>query len=125
MDTQKTFPKKVVGYCRSCDERYITEQKNKIIQYINNSNELKLFDIYVDSSGVNSNRNGYNQMMTALQNKMADLVICSEPTRLHRHLSDMYTFINLLHNNGIEYIFIDTPHLTQISLTHFFKDTIT
>ena len=103
--------KKVIGYIRvsteyqKLKENSINNQIKSINDYCNNDN-MCLIDIFEDNgvSGMNSDRNGLNQLFDKVKKDNIDMVIVYSLSRLGRKLKDVIDFIDVLSKNDIRFI---------------------
>lgn len=132
---------KVVGYARySTDkqtENSIAYQLNKINEYCNNHN-ITLSNIYIDeaSSGTNTDRKGFIDMIADAKLKKFDTIIIYDTSRGSRDVADWFNFRKTMMTLNIEVISctqhlgrLDNPsdflsELIQVGLgQHFVLDT--
>ena len=103
--------KKVLGYIRvstelqKIKENSINNQIQSINEYCNRS-DFDLVEIYEDNgiSGLISNRNGLNDLITKIKSESIDCVIVYSLSRLGRKLKDVIQFIELLDKKNIKFI---------------------
>ena len=103
--------KKVIGYIRvsteyqKLKENSINNQIQSINKYCDND-DMCLIDIFEDNgvSGMNSDRNGLNQLFDKVKKDNIDMVIVYSLSRLGRKLKDVIDFIDVLSKNDIRFI---------------------
>ena len=103
--------KKVIGYIRvsteyqKLKENSINNQIKSINDYCNNDN-MCLIDIFEDNgvSGMNSDRNGLNQLFDKVKKDNIDMVIVYSLSRLGRKLKDVIGFVEMLDKHNVQFI---------------------
>jgi len=103
--------KKVLGYIRvstelqKIKENSINNQIQSNNEYCNRS-DFDLVEIYEDNgiSGLISNRNGLNELISKIKSEKIDCVIVYSLSRLGRKLKDVIQFIELLDKKNIKFI---------------------
>ena len=103
--------KKVLGYIRvstelqKIKENSINNQIQSINEYCNRC-DFDLVEIYEDNgiSGLISNRNGLNELISKIKSEKIDCVIVYSLSRLGRKLKDVIQFIELLDKKNIKFI---------------------
>ena len=103
--------KKVIGYIRvsteyqKLKENSINNQIKSINDYCNNDN-MCLIDIFEDNgvSGMNSDRNGLNQLFDKVKKDNIDMVIVYSLSRLGRKLKDVIGFVEMLDKHNVQFV---------------------
>ena len=103
--------KKVIGYIRvsteyqKLKENSINNQIKSINDYCDNDN-MCLIDIFEDNgvSGMNSDRNGLNQLFDKVKKDNIDMVIVYSLSRLGRKLKDVIGFVEMLDKHNVQFI---------------------
>ena len=103
--------KKVIGYIRvsteyqKLKENSINNQIKSINDYCNNDN-MCLIDIFEDNgvSGMNSDRNGLNQLFDKVKKDNIDMVIVYSLSRLGRKLKDVIHFVEMLDKHNVQFV---------------------
>ena len=103
--------KKVIGYIRvsteyqKLKENSINNQIKSIIDYCDNDN-MCLIDIFEDNgvSGMNSDRNGLNQLFDKVKKDNIDMVIVYSLSRLGRKLKDVIGFVEMLDKHNVQFV---------------------
>lgn len=105
--------KKVIGYVRVSslmqneDGKSIDMQIDYIKKYCKGNN-YELVDIFEDRgiSGMKSNRDGLNNLISAIEKKECECVVVYSLSRLGRKLKNIVDWIDLLNKKDIEFISI-------------------
>jgi site-specific DNA recombinase len=103
--------KKVIGYIRvsteyqKLKENSINNQIKSINDYCDNDN-MCLIDIFEDNgvSGMNSDRNGLNQLFDKVKKDNIDMVIVYSLSRLGRKLKDVIGFVEMLDKHNVQFV---------------------
>ena len=103
--------KKVIGYIRvsteyqKLKENSINNQIQSINKYCDND-DMCLIDIFEDNgvSGMNSDRNGLNQLFDKVKKDNIDIVIVYSLSRLGRKLKDVIGFVEMLDKHNVQFI---------------------
>ena len=103
--------KKVIGYIRvsteyqKLKENSINNQIKSINDYCGNDN-MCLIDIFEDNgvSGMNSDRNGLNQLFDKVKKDNIDMVIVYSLSRLGRKLKDVIGFVEMLDKHNVQFV---------------------
>ena len=103
--------KKVIGYIRvsteyqKLKENSINNQIQSINKYCDND-DMCLIDIFEDNgvSGMNSDRNGLNQLFDKVKKDNIDMVIVYSLSRLGRKLKDVIGFVEMLDKHNVQFI---------------------
>ena len=103
--------KKVIGYIRvsteyqKLKENSINNQIKSINDYCDNDN-MCLIDIFEDNgvSGMNSDRNGLNQLFDKVKKDNIDMVIVYSLSRLGRKLKDVIHFVEMLDKHNVQFV---------------------
>ena len=118
--------KKVVGYVRVSTEKQqkkgmsIDNQKEKIQEYCSLM-DLELTNIIVEvKSGKDDNREGYNQVLKMVKDKIVNGVVVYSLSRWGRNITDNWTSISLMEKNKISFFSIKESIDTSNSMGRFF-----
>ena len=88
---------KVYGYCRvALANEETLEQQKQVINWYCEDNDLKVDRFYCDNgvSGLNSHRDGLNEMLYALQD--GDVVVVKDVARLSRNIRQCMSLMELM-----------------------------
>lgn len=118
--------KKVVGYVRVSTEKQqkkgmsIDNQKEKIQEYCSLM-DLELINTIVEvKSGKDDNREGYNQVLKMVKDKIVNGVVVYSLSRWGRNITDNWTSISLMEKNKISFFSIKESIDTSNSMGRFF-----
>lgn len=86
------MPAKTALYCRvSTDDQSLSRQRKLTSEYATEQLDVDLaaIDVYLDKqSGTDTNRDGYRELMDAVENGIVERVITSEVSRISRSVRD-------------------------------------
>ncbi len=92
------------------DENTIENQKNIILNYINNNNDFKLVNIYEDNNktGTNFDRVGFESLLEDIRNKKINCIIVKDLSRFGRDYKECSNYIeNILPFLNVRFIAIN------------------
>lgn len=93
---------KVYGYCRVAlaNEEEMERQK-QLVEWYCEDNNLKIDKYFCDNgvSGLNSHRDGLNEMLYVLQD--GDIVVVKDIARLSRNIKQCIAFVELMDQLGV------------------------
>jgi len=125
LDSNEPQKIRVVGYCRG-NSNSIENQMKSIREYVDNSDDMELLDIYAEykCSGLNPNRACYLQMLDIIQNHKADMVVCTDMARFFRHPIGMSGFLQTLQQAGASCMFLNNPDMTMTEYMGLFDPVL-
>ena len=94
---------KVYGYCRvALANEEEMEQQKQLVEWYCEDNGLQVDKYFCDNgvSGLNSHRDGLNEMLYTLQND--DVVVVKDVARLSRNAKECMLFVELMDTLGVE-----------------------
>lgn len=96
----------MIGYCRvSTEDQNLDRQKQAIADYAEHEFDAALADItiYQDkSTGTNTKRDGYKQMINAVETGDIDAVIANSVSRIARSIRDLERTVDRITDHGTE-----------------------